>query len=368
MTAIHDQAYVIPTGPLNSVASLIYFVARPLRELSLRYSKGAAYTPVFDLSSVEPRHQSMAALTAFLAIAERLSRYVGQPIPIKIQWNPAVLGFWSDIGFLSIARENEILDLPKELIGGYEIGATNPNTMIVRYESDPADPQPDVSNGSELRDWKDRNRSLYENRLSLLCEYIFNPERSRVQIGPYIKNLVTANAAELTLNSLMHGQAPAFVGIQRSPRALTVAVCDCGEGFPKSLSRHPLYGHAVLRNAPSHIQGLLLGSLMNKKEMGLRRAITDITESRELEAGWVSMSSYAAELQWRYGLWRRALDAFNESVTDPVRLDVSSLLGQATTGSATQTTREHGHWRNWDPGLRGTRIAFELRLRHDGNR
>jgi hypothetical protein len=368
MNAIPNQTYLIPAGPLNSVTSLIHFLSKPLHELSLLYSKGAAVAPVFDLSTVEPRHQSMAALTAFLAIAERLSRYIGRPVPIKTEWNPAVLGFWHDIDFLSVARENEILDLPHDVIGGYSIGATNPNTMIVRYESDPDDPQPDYSNGSELRKWKDRNRSLYENRLSFICEHIFNPERSRVRIGPHIKNLVTANAAEFTLNALMHGRASAFVGIQRSPRAVTVSVCDCGQGFPKSLSRHPSYGPAVLRKPPSHLQGLLLGSLMNKKEMGLRRAITGITQSPDIEQGWMTMSSYTAELQWRRLLWSRALDGFDDSITDPACLDVPSLLGQPTTGGATQAAREEGLYRVWNPGLRGTRIAFELRLRHEAYR
>lgn len=359
----HDHRYVIAAGPLNSLASLTFFLSEPLHHLSQLYAEGKVVEPYFDLSEVEPRRQSMAALTAFLSIAERLSKYIGYPVPVLFNWNPAVLGFWHDIKFLSIARDNGCMAFPEELVGGYTTGSTNPNTRMIRYELNPADPQPSRNQVVPLRAWKDRNRLRLSNDLSFICQHVFNPPHSRARIDVQLVNTVSANAAELALNALMHGNAAAYVGLQRSPSAITVAVCDCGDGFPRSLSRHPLYSTGVMNKIPSDTQALLMGSLMNKSEMGLRRAISEITQSQDIEAGSVIMSSYAGEIQWREELWTHALASFDELLTDPSELDVVGLLGEAISGTPTHSTKHQGFHRTWKLGLRGTRVAFELKLR-----
>ena len=364
MTATVDQTYVIRVGPLNSLSSLIFFLSRPLAELSQMYVRGQAVRPVFDLRAVEPRRQSMAALTAFLSIAERLGKFTGYPVPVLFDWNPAVLSFWDDIKFLQLAETQAYLQFEEALLGGYRVGATNPNTRIVRYALDETDPMPDLRSGAPLRAWKDRTRSMLSNDISFTCENLFRPIGSRGAIDERVKNLITASAAELALNSLMHGRAPAYLGVQRAPASITVAVCDCGEGFPRSLSRHPNHADAINRSPPSDAQALLFACLMNRSEMGLLRAITQITGS-SLFDGAVLMSSYSAEMRWRQGLWERTLKALDDKVTRPADLDVSALLGPSLGGRPSYEAKQEGFYRSWEPGLRGTRVSFEIRIHTD---
>ena len=353
---------VIPVGPLNSLSSLIYFLARPLADLSQRYARGMTVHPVFDLSSIEPRRQSMAALSAFLSISERLAKFMGRPVPVLLDWNPAVLSFWHDIQFLQIAQSLSVLDFPTNLVGGYTPGLTNPNTRLIRYDLPPEDPVPDLRNTSALRVWKDRNRLVLSNDLAFLCNHIFQPRRSRAIMSDRIRGIIAATAAELALNSLMHGHAPAYVGVQRTHSSITVAVCDCGDGFPKSLSRHPSYSAAVMKRPPSDAQSLLFASLMNKSEMGLRRAIAEIADSGGQFEGSILMSSYNAEIQWKRDLWIRALDSLHDLGGSPAELDAETLLGSHIEGTPSYEVRHAGLYRIWRPGLRGTRISFEIRM------
>lgn len=361
MTVTDKETYVIRVGPLNSLSSLIYFLSKPLAELSQKYARGQSVRPIFDLRSVEPRRQNMAALTAFLSIAERLGKFTGDSVPVLFDWNPAVLGFWDDIKFLQLAENQAYLKFNEGLIGGYQTGTTNPNTRIIRYSLDEMDPMPDLRSGAPLRAWKDRTRLILSNDISFTCENIFRPIGSRDQLNERVKNLITASAAELVLNSLMHGRAPAYLGVQRAPASISVAVCDCGDGFHRSLSRHPIHSAAIDGNPPSDAQALLFGCLMNRSEMGLLRAITQITGGNQFD-GMVLMSSYSAEIRWRRDLWERTLHALDTIVTTPAEVDVSALLGPPIEGRPNQTTKQEGFYRSWEPGLRGTRISFEIRI------
>lgn len=363
-----SELYTINVGPLASLPSLTYFLARPLAHLSELYSRGKNIEPIFDLTGIEPRRQNMATLAAFLAIAERLRNYVGHPVKTRIEWIPKVLGFWDDINFLSIVRDCRILDLPTELVGGYVTGKTNPNTLLFRYCEDPVDPVPPITNATAWDAWKGRKRSEIGADIDFLCKGIFNPERAYVRIDDRVRIQIAMTAAELIVNSLMHGRAPAYVGLQRSPMKISVAVCDCGDGFPRSLHRNPRLSHLLHQRSPTDIQGLLAGSLVNVNEMGLRRAIEDITAFSAPDHGYIIMSSFSAEIRWEKALWQKVCLREFGGIEEILNSAPAEILGASITGTTTTKSKEDGYYRIWEPGLRGTRITFEVELADKWNK
>jgi hypothetical protein len=59
---------------------------------------------------------------------------------------------------------------------------------------------------------------------------------------------------------LLHGNDVAFVGVQRSSRGVTMAICDSGIGFPKSMKNN----FEWLKQKPQlpHTKAIILASLL----------------------------------------------------------------------------------------------------------
>ena len=128
---INKNEFIINVGPLNSLASFNYFLSGQINLLNKEFKNGMNPKVVWDLRNVIPRFQNMATLTAFLSLAHKLRVFSGKASNALIHWNPEILSFWDDIKLFNVSEEYNMIDWPKELLGGYQGGKTNPNTKII---------------------------------------------------------------------------------------------------------------------------------------------------------------------------------------------------------------------------------------------
>ena len=153
------------------------------------------------------------------------------------------------------------------------------------------------------------------------------------------------------MNSLLHGNEVAFVGVQRSSKGITTAICDSGIGFPKSMQRN--FTWLRDKNLLEHSKALILASLMSKNKIGLYRAIDDVL----LTNGYVVMSSFNAEIRWENSLWEKAKDLKIEQ--DGQIFDLQKL-GKPLIGYRDIQEIYQGYYKEYDSFLVGSRISFEI--------
>lgn len=347
----------INVGPLNGIGSLCLHTARDLKQFSTLYRSGTTPEVEWDLRQVESGRMSMAGLTAFLSIADRMRQFSGHAQDARVQYKPRVFAFWDDIRFLQITRELDLLRwIPQHIVGGYGSlsGSTNPNSMILAFRE--PDEVPLWEERDEWIDWKDATRQRLTCDLLARCGLIFDVDRkSRLSEKRFVEQ-VSTTVSELILNAHYWGRAAAFVGLQRSTVGVSVAVCDVGRGFFATLAEQ--CEREGLPRPQSHAEAIVLGSFLNHQEYGLRLAIQEVID----RGGWVTVSSYDSEVRWGYSLWTRA----NQIVGDDIRNheNLTSIINEL--GSHVDRTpqgaeaRRQGYWRTFLDGLRGVRIAFEL--------
>jgi len=280
----------INVGSLRDLDSLRIATAPQLRKFSGFYQRGIRPRVAWDLRGVEPGKMNLAALTAFLSVAERMRAFSDQPQVGWVGFKPRVFGFWHDIAFLQWIR---VLDLirwqPPDIVGGYGqyVSQTNPNTKILRFAC--PDPLPVFRDESEFEGWKNDQRERHVEALRSPCGAVFYRVGDRGGATRSVFENVVYAVAELITNSHYWGRAPAYIGLQRSTAGISVAACDTGHGFVSALSRKRLLfgrGPAVDR----HVDALIVGSLINSELYGLRRAIQSVVDSR----GWVTVASFDA--------------------------------------------------------------------------
>lgn len=348
----------INVGPLNGVTSFCLHTAGGLRKFNDLYRRGSDTSVSWDLRNVETGHLSMAGLTAFLATAYRLRAFVKTRPPVLVTWNPQVFGFLDDISFFRISNTLGIFEWPEQIVGGYDSGKTNPNTQLLVFPFDQvAVPRP--QDADQCKAWKARVRPEINGDILLRCGHIFKSSRT-VDIAYEVIEQIAMTCTELILNCLLWGRAPAFVGLQRTSPGITVAVCDSGSGFRNTLA---LTQARPLTNPPiDHLQAVVLGSLINVNEYGLRRAIHSVLS----EEGWVAISSFDAEIVWRPRLWSRVKD---EDIWTGSSFDVQRVmpLVPAPARKISREQRDEGFVRKLDLGLRGTRIAFEIPIKQSAH-
>lgn len=345
----------INVGPLNGLGSFCMHAAKPLKVFSDMYREGHAPQIEWDLRGIQPRHISMAGLTAFLSTAYRLRRFTHNPQTVKILWNPQVFSFLDDISFFRISKEFDLLKWPEEITSGYSEGETNPDTVLLVYRHKGV---PTSAQGVEYRKaWKDEVREKFKEDLLLRCGRLFRVTRARV-FPPRLRDHVSIACAELVVNSLLWGRSPAFVGLQRSPKGITVAVSDSGNGFLNSMYKQ-LSTKQMIRPPADHLEALILASFINAREFGLRRVIESVIE----EGGRVVLWSYDAELYWRRELWYWAKAAIEGDSIELANIEeLLNTVNKPIHATPTLEDKEKGFCRRWKDGLRGARIAFEIPL------
>lgn len=337
---------IINVGPLKSFGSLTFHLAPQLEELRDSYIKGERLIPVWDLRNISPYGASISALTAFLSISKRIRDFIGQPIRILIHWQPEFQGFLSDIGFVQIANEFDLYDW-QGMLGGYKTGNTNPKTKIFYYSNLPDIDKTDLD---QVINWKDTKRQEIKHSIIFRLSNLFDSKYFYESWSKNLESVLTITTAELVVNSLLHGNDIAFVGVQRSRRGITTAICDSGIGFPKSMmiNNKNLSTYKDL----THFKALVLASLQSKNKIGLYRAIDDVINTD----GYVIMSSFNTEIRWEHKYWVLAKSIENKLQI----LENDKLLGEPIKGFVNIDRITNGYHKIFDKSLIGSRITFEI--------
>ncbi len=349
----------INVGPLNGLGSLVHHASRELSTYTQLYLRGSHPEVEWDLRQVESGHMSMAALAAFLAIADRLRQFSGHSHEAKVLHKPRVFAFWDDVRFFRIAKEFDLLRWsPENIVGGYGdfLGHTFGGSKILDFPKPTRIPNWDE--GSTRTAWKNESRERLTNDLLARCGSVFDPRRRLEGRKKELPGCVAKTTAELVLNSHSWGDSSAFVGLQRSPVGITVAACDSGRGLRTTLAQQA--GRISFPRFRDHLEAIILASFLRMQEYGLFKVIQDVVDLD----GWVLVSSYDAEIVWGRELWNRAVELVNGDILQhkDIATLVAALGGPVSRTPQNRAERRKGYLRRFRHGLRGTRMSFELPL------
>jgi hypothetical protein len=353
------QDFIIKVGSLNSLNSLYSYLGPAINEVRNRFVHGNFAEIKFDLRNLIYQKINITALTAFLSTSRKIREATGKPIELIFNWEPQIFAFLTDIGFFSIAKALDIFYWDQRMVGGFKSGVTNPNTKIIYFSDHASMGASDRLQIEELITYKSQLKQKIMPNFVLRCSEIMS------DFQPSLINTVTNSAIELIVNSLVHGQDIAIVGLQRSSKRITVSVSDGGIGFKKSILK--TFGQQFV--GINHAQALLIGSLIQKREHGLRLAIEEVLNFENVftpqdlwvNDGWVILSSFDCELRWQKPNWAHAkqkfdsLEAFNNFPTS------EEFLGNSAQKLDSQNIVE-GYWKLHSAALVGTRITFEIPL------
>jgi hypothetical protein len=344
----NNDVLEINVGPLTSFNSLNLYLSPGLDKLRTDYTKGKQTIPVWDLRNIYPKKVAISALVAFLSISKKIRDFIGQPIEVISLWQPEFQGFLSDIGFVQISQELDLFDW-KGMLGGFPSGKTNPHTKIFYYSNLPLD----FDDHDKIVLWKDKKRQEIKHSMLIRLNTVFDSKMLNERWSKNLESVLTITAAELIVNSLLHGRDTAFVGVQRSPKRITTTICDAGFGFPRSMRQN----HEWLKEKKllKHNEALLIASLLSKNKIGLYRAVDDVI----LTGGYVIISSFDSEIRWERKMWEKAKDALEDKGLSKVKLqDIGDPIeGYVDTGRIYQ-----GYYKMYPTFLVGSRITFEIPL------
>lgn len=343
----------IDVGGLRGVEGFVLRAGRLLKEYSNLYGRGASPEVVWDLRGCLPKRMNMATVAAFLSVADRLRNFSGQPQKARIPYNPKIFEFWDDIDFIALANGLDLFDWePTNVFGGYQRGHTNPDTKIFAFSL--GEEPPDRQNEPAWIEWKDRVRNSLRERMLLMCGPLFREKRGADPFPRDLPNVIANTCAELVLNASLWGPCDSFVGLQRTSERITAAVCDTGKGVLGSLAEKPTEKKSKMPRPSGDTESILLASLLNRQDFGLRRAISSVVSRN----GWVMMSSGAGIVKWQKAPWMRAVSIFNS------RPDVvptcEDIFGISATETPTVENNLGGYCRQLECGLRGVRVSFEI--------
>ena len=349
-----EDVILINVGTLSSWNGLYRNIAPKLDHLREQLKRGEKPQIVWDFTYIQSGKVNMAALTAFLSIAKSVRKHFDEAPRLIMNWDPYMLRFLSDINFFKVAHELDILQWHPNLIGGMIIKPTNPNSKVLFFNDIP-NKEELLKDKTKLNDWKETKREeLIVEDLYRRIDSLFVYEDFYDDWKLHIINLLTMTVAELVVNSLLHGQDTAFVGLQKSPRGVTVCVCDSGIGFLTSMKRNQPWVADLKMN--KDIDALVNASLMTRDEIGLRKAIDDIIDSD----GYIVLSSVDCELRWAASNWKAASDKFNFENFRTQLQTAKEVLGNEMDSNASPLDYKNGFYRNFNSKLRGTRITFEI--------
>ena len=351
--------YEINVGPLTSTGSLYYYLANSLQEIRSASLKGQNPNVRFDLRYIIYPKVNLSALTAFLSLSRKIREATGKPSELIINWEPNMLRFLTDVDFFFIARKLDIFQWDENMIGGFVSGKTNPNTKLL-YFGDVNSVESIKNHFDSLSFFKKQFKQKITPNFSLRCSEILRG------FSGSIINLITNTTIELIVNCLIHGEDVAFVGLQRTSKRITITVCDSGVGFKKSLNK---YLNKDISHSISHSQALLIGSMMQQEEHGLRLAISQVLNYSEeyplndlfQNEGWVIMSSFDTEIRWQKANWSLAKEAFDSVDLHTLVPSMEYFLGEKKVNYNTYESLG-GHWKIFSNFLIGSRITFEIPL------
>lgn len=351
--------FIIKVGPLNSLNSLYSFLGPAMQEIRNRFVHGNFTEIKFDLRNLVYQKINISALTAFISTSRKIREATGKPIELLFNWEPQIFAFLTDIGFFSISKVLDIFYWDLRIVGGFKSGVTNPNTKILYFSDKSAMDATDNLSFEDLVSYKSALKQKIMPNFVLRCSEIMS------DFHPTLINTVTNSAIELIVNALVHGQDVAVVGLQRSSKRITVSVSDGGIGFRRSIIK--TFGQNYI--GINHSQALLIGSLIQKKEHGLRLAIEEvlnfdnvyIPQDLWINEGWVVLSSYDCELRWQKANWMFAKKEFDSLASVSELPATEKILGNPIVKIESQDVAS-GYWKMHNVSLVGTRVTFEIPL------
>jgi len=343
----------VDPGGLRGLGSINFFIGPALARFSSGYAKKKRPHVIWELGGLPPRGVSLAALVSFLAVSHRIRQFSDGPQTLEFQWQPTLFTFLYDIGFFRIGRELDLFTYDQDVLGGFELRATNPNTGLCVF---PFEPPPVYGNKGELDRWKGTKRFEFKNRLEFIAGTIFRERRGQKPFTRNLRETVLETAAELVVNSLLHGKTTAFVGVQRSHVGISIAVCDAGYGLLHSL--HEQHGEKIaIDSSRASLNAILIASIIRQKELGLLQTIEEVT----LNKGWVRIATENAEVRWVAANWRPFREVLdNEHWLSYVQRDFPIKgLGILSKKNWTAEAEQYGT-RTYSSPVRGTRVSFEV--------
>jgi hypothetical protein len=349
------MAISVNVGSLTTFNNLAFNLSRQLRQIRNSYMHGETPTFYFDFTNIKENNIGIPALTALLAIGKKYRDFIGYPIPVKMKWNPNVLSFLTDVEFFLLSKKFDIFEFPDEIMGGFRSNRINPDTKVLYYgDIMPANNFQKENLGTE----KAKLKQKIIGNLKVRCSSIL------YDLDAQLENTLINTTLELIVNSLMHGEDIAFVGLQRTSKSITISVCDTGIGFKKSLIR--LYGYSHF-DSMSHSQAILIGSLVQRDLHGLRLAISEVLDFKPFEinntnVGWVNISSYDSEIRWQKKVWGNAIEHFEKLKLEKELPDLKAIFHNSPKEYLKPEEVEEGYYKEFDHFLIGTRIAFEIRF------
>lgn len=344
----HDKKLTINIGGLESIASLYKNTSTELTKFNDLWKAGQNPIIIWDLRNIHTGRMSIAAISFFLAIAHRVSKFTKKPQPCLIEWNPKSFGFLSDIGFFDIADYYGLIEWPFA-IGGYESGKTNPNTIL--FTCDPLLSIPDYNDQDNISQFKKIHRERYQQYIIEKCEALF-VEIDNTYFDEDLPLSLSRTCAELATNSLLWGRSTPFVGLQRSRKLITISISDIGIGFKSSLIAREKFRELLTEN-DADIMSIAAGSIINKFDYGLKRAISDVIAF----GGNISLTSNSGEICWNKYLWLRFLEQFEKSTLEKAARALPNPIYKAD-----KLDKQNGYIRNWNFSIRGARVSFSIPL------
>jgi len=343
---------VINIGGLEGIPSVYKCTSKGLQEFNESWKSGELSSICWDLRSLKNKKLNMTAISFFLAIANRVRQFVGCAQKVLINWNPQVLGFLVEIGFFEVANLYDLFEWPYE-IGGYEVGRINPNTKLLSYDS--LSLLPDVEDTHQLSDWKKIHRENYRKDIISKCEALFM-QKDEKRFGTSLALVMSRTCAEISINSLLWGHSAAFLGLQRSRKNITISISDIGVGFKSSLLSRSLH-ESLLNDTNSDINSVIIGSVLNENDFGLKRAIATVIEF----GGSISIASNSGEILWGETLWKNFIECFNDK---GIEFAISTL--PTPIYKAEYKDKKNGYIRKWKDSIRGARVSFNIPINIEG--
>lgn len=336
---MQKEKQIVNIGSARSVADLSSKIGSFLKTFSRAYVRGDNLDFKWYLGNLIAGHINVTALVTFLSVSNRIRQFKGSPIDTIFEWRPKVFTILHDLGFFEVAEKLGLLRWDSLIVENFEKNILNPRSLITFF----ADEAPDKNDLVAWKNWKDEKRKEFYNDIKDLIEPIFD-DYSLEHDASYI-DLICKTTAELSVNCIMHGKEFAFVGIQVFSGEVLVSICDSGIGFKKSISRV----FPDIPNLENDLQAIVVGSLINPREIGLYESINEITN----RLGAIEINSYAGEVYWTNQNWgiAKAID-----IRNPINLH--NLFGQPAE-SKTPQNKVTGYYREIRE-LRGTRITFKI--------
>ncbi len=340
---------IINLGTLSSLNLLYSNLGYKLKEIN---SLKKEFDLVWDLRQLEAKRINLAALTSFLSISYGLSRDIGNPIPILLDWNPYIIKFLYTIGFFEAARELEILTWDERIIGGLPRTSFNPNNKILSFYNVPD--KVDYKNQVQLNIIKEELRQECYETILAKFKLLFSYSDINYVFDPDLVYFLCTNCAELIVNGLIHGRTPVFLGMQRTSVGISICIADSGIGFLQSMQESNPWTRK--KGINRNVDALVIASLLPKNQICLRDVINSILKIR----GWVIMSSIDCELRWEYNKWQRSLDILEDLGNIPTNRIAEEVIGTELTTYVSRENLRKGYFKINKFEFPGSRITFEI--------